>query len=46
MFNNYRSDPQVIDIHNAKDFEPAIRHTLSRPSELMAAINVLKFPIV
>ncbi|HEX7338925.1 MAG TPA: UDP-N-acetylglucosamine 2-epimerase [Rhodanobacteraceae bacterium] len=37
-FNNRRPGPQLIDIHDAADFEPAIVRALSRPPELMAAI--------
>jgi len=38
-FDNRRPGPQLIDIHEAKDFEPAIERALSRPPELMAAIR-------
>ena len=38
-FDNRRPGPQLIDIHDAKDFEPAIEQALSRPPELMAAIR-------
>ena len=38
-FNNRRPGPQLIDIHDAADFEPAIERALSRPPELMAAIR-------
>ncbi|HET8555429.1 MAG TPA: UDP-N-acetylglucosamine 2-epimerase, partial [Rhodanobacteraceae bacterium] len=38
-FNNRRPGPQLIDIHDPADFEPAIRHALSRPPALMAAIH-------
>lgn len=37
-FNNRRPGPQLIDIHDAKDFEPAIERALARPPELMQAI--------
>lgn len=38
-FNNRRPGPQLIDIHKAEDFEPAIRRALTRPTELMQAIT-------
>ncbi len=38
-FNNRRPGPQLIDIHDAADFEPAIERALSRPPQLMAAIR-------
>lgn len=38
-FNNRRPGPQLIDIHDAADFEPAIKRALDRPPELMAAIR-------
>ncbi len=38
-FDNRRPGPQLIDIHDAKDFEPAIMRALARPPELMAAIR-------
>ncbi|GAB3022850.1 CDP-glycerol--glycerophosphate glycerophosphotransferase [Oleiagrimonas citrea] len=38
-FNNRRPGPQLIDIHDAADFEPAIKRALSRPPELMKAIR-------
>lgn len=38
-FKNRRPGPQLIDIHEAKDFEPAIERALSRPPELMQAIR-------
>ena len=38
-FNNRRPGPQLIDIHDAADFEPAIERALSRPPELMQAIR-------
>ncbi|KGI76779.1 CDP-glycerol glycerophosphotransferase family protein [Oleiagrimonas soli] len=38
-FNNRRPGPQLIDIHDAADFEPAIQRALSRPPELMKAIR-------
>ena len=37
-FKNRRPGPQLIDIHDPAQFEPAIRRALSRPSELMEAI--------
>ncbi|MGN6654044.1 MAG: CDP-glycerol glycerophosphotransferase family protein [Rhodanobacter sp.] len=37
-FKNRRPGPQLIDIHDAKDFEPAIERALARPPELMQAI--------
>lgn len=38
-FNNRRPGPQLIDIHDPADFEPAIRRALDRPPELMSAIH-------
>ena len=38
-FRNRRPGPQLIDIDDAADFEPAIERALSRPPELMAAIR-------
>lgn len=38
-FKNRRPGPQLIDIDNPADFEPAIRKALTRPTELMAAIK-------
>ncbi len=38
-FNNRRPGPQLIDIHDPADFEPAIRRALERPPELMQAIH-------
>ncbi|HKT29467.1 CDP-glycerol glycerophosphotransferase family protein [Dyella sp.] len=38
-FNNRAPGPQLIDIHAASEFEPAIRRALSRPPELMQAIK-------
>ena len=37
-FKNRRPGPQLIDIDDAKDFEPAIERALARPAELMQAI--------
>ena len=37
-FKNRRPGPQLIDIDDAAQFEPAIRRALSRPPELMQAI--------
>ena len=37
-FKNRRPGPQLIDIDNADQFEPAIERALSRPPELMRAI--------
>jgi CDP-glycerol glycerophosphotransferase (TagB/SpsB family) len=37
-FKNRRPGPQLIDIDDAKDFEPAIARALARPAELMQAI--------
>jgi CDP-glycerol glycerophosphotransferase (TagB/SpsB family) len=37
-FKNRRPGPQLIDIDDAKDFEPAIERALARPPELMQAI--------
>jgi CDP-glycerol glycerophosphotransferase (TagB/SpsB family) len=37
-FKNRRPGPQLIDIDDAKDFEPAIARALARPPELMQAI--------
>ena len=38
-FKNRRPGPQLIDIDDPAQFEPAIRRALSRPPELMAAIR-------
>ena len=38
-FKNRRPGPQLIDIHDAAQFEPAIERALSRPPELMTAIR-------
>ena len=38
-FNNRAPGPQLIDIHDATDFEPAIERALSRPPALMQAIK-------
>lgn len=38
-FKNRRPGPQLIDIDKVDDFEPAIRRALTRPAELMAAIE-------
>lgn len=38
-FNNRRPGPQLIDIHDPADFEPAIERALTRPPELMDAIR-------
>lgn len=38
-FNNRAPGPQLIDIHDAAEFEPAIQHALSRPPALMQAIK-------
>ena len=38
-FDNRRPGPQLIDIHDPMDFEPAIARALSRTPELMAAIR-------
>ena len=38
-FNNRAPGPQLIDIHDAADFEPAIQRALSRPPALMQAIK-------
>src|SRR5699024_2459237 len=38
-FDNRRPGPQLIDIHDPADFEPAIRRALERPPELMQAIH-------
>lgn len=38
-FNNRAPGPQLIDIHAASEFEPAILRALSRPPELMQAIK-------
>jgi CDP-glycerol glycerophosphotransferase (TagB/SpsB family) len=37
-FNNRRPGPQLIDIHDSADFEPAIQRALARPPDLMQAI--------
>ena len=38
-FRNRRPGPQLIDIDDPAQFEPAIRRALARPPELMAAIR-------
>ncbi len=38
-FKNRRPGPQLIDIDEPADFEPAIERALSRPKELMDAID-------
>lgn len=38
-FKNRRPGPQLIDIHTADEFEQAIERALSRPPELMQAID-------
>ena len=38
-FKNRRPGPQLIDIDDPAQFEPAIRRALARPQELMAAIR-------
>ena len=38
-FRNRRPGPQLIDIQDASEFEPAIERALSRPAELMQAIR-------
>lgn len=38
-FRNRRPGPQLIDIHEAAQFEPAIERALARPPELMQAIR-------
>ncbi|HEX8777212.1 MAG TPA: CDP-glycerol glycerophosphotransferase family protein, partial [Rhodanobacter sp.] len=38
-FDNRAPGPQLIDIHDAAEFEPAIQRALSRPPELMQAIK-------
>jgi CDP-glycerol glycerophosphotransferase (TagB/SpsB family) len=38
-FNNRAPGPQLIDIHDAAEFEPAIERALSRPPDLMQAIQ-------
>ena len=38
-FKNRRPGPQLIDIDDPAQFEPAIRRALARPPELMAAIR-------
>ena len=38
-FRNRRPGPQLIDIDDPAQFEPAIRRALSRPPELMGAIR-------
>lgn len=38
-FRNRRPGPQLIDIDDVADFEPAIERALARPPELMAAIR-------
>src|SRR3546814_6554985 len=37
-FRNRRPGPQLIDIDEVAQFEPAIQRALSRPTELMQAI--------
>ena len=38
-FNNRRPGPQLIDIHDPQQLEPALERALSRPDELMQAIR-------
>ena len=38
-FRNRRPGPQLIDIHEVAEFEPAVARALSRPPELMQAIR-------
>src|SRR3546814_4414659 len=38
-FKNRRPGPQLIDIDDPAQFEPAVRRALSRPPELMAAVK-------
>ena len=38
-FKNRRPGPQLIDIDEASQFEPAIERALARPPELMQAID-------
>ena len=38
-FKNRRPGPQLIDIDDPADFEPAIKRALARPAELMQAIR-------
>jgi len=38
-FKNRRPGPQLIDIHDVGEFEPAIETALTRPPELMQAIE-------
>ena len=38
-FKNRRPGPQLIDIDDASQFEPAIERALARPPELMEAIR-------
>lgn len=38
-FKNRRPGPQLIDIDDPADFEPAIRRALARPPELMKAVR-------
>src|SRR3546814_18955255 len=38
-FKNRRPGPQLIDIDDPAQFEPAVRRALSRPPELMAAVT-------
>jgi CDP-glycerol glycerophosphotransferase (TagB/SpsB family) len=38
-FKNRRPGPQLIDIDDAGQFEPAIRRALARPAELMEAVR-------
>src|SRR3546814_14968198 len=39
IFKNRRPGPQLIDIDDPAQFEPAVRRALSRPPELMAAVK-------
>jgi CDP-glycerol glycerophosphotransferase (TagB/SpsB family) len=38
-FKNRRPGPQLLDISDRAEFEPAIRRALARPPELMAAVR-------
>src|SRR3546814_4893279 len=38
-FKNRRPGPQLIDIDDPAQFQPAVRRALSRPPELMAAVK-------
>ncbi len=38
-FRNRRPGPQLIDIHEVAEFEPAVARALSRPPELLRAIR-------